>query len=123
MERLSLSREVCICHACYKQASRNVGNPTFHPRWKPKQPLPKAICSIEKCGKIVYRNTCIASREQIESFVGQKLVPLPNTTNTVTMTIPLCQSKFKVQSLLQYEARGHMHGHTVHKDNTKDTIK
>ena len=32
---------MCICHACYKQASTNVNNPTFQPRWKPKQALPK----------------------------------------------------------------------------------
>ena len=56
MEQLSIS----ICHACYKQASRNVGKP------KPKQPPAKAICSIQRCDGNVYRNTSIASREQIE---------------------------------------------------------
>ena len=59
---------------CYKQASTNVINPTFQPRWKPKQALPKAICSVDKCDETVYRNTNMASREQIENLVGQKLV-------------------------------------------------
>ena len=71
---MTLCREVCICHACYKQASTNVNNPTFQPRWKPKQALPKAICSVDTCDKTVYRNTNMASREQIENLVGQKLV-------------------------------------------------
>ena len=71
---ITLCREVCICHACYKQASTNVINPTFQPRWKPKQALPKAICSVDTCDKTVYRNTNMASREQIENLVGQKLV-------------------------------------------------
>ena len=72
---ISLCREVCICHACYKQVSTNVNNPTFQPRWKPKQALPKAICSVYTCDETVYRNTNMASREQIEKLVGQKLVP------------------------------------------------
>ena len=63
-----------VCHACYKQASTNVNNPTFQPRWKPKQALPKAICSVDTCDETVYRNTNMASREQIENLVGQKLV-------------------------------------------------
>ena len=59
-------QRMCICHACYKQASTNVINPTFQPRWKPKQALPKAICSVDTCDETVYRNTNMASREQIE---------------------------------------------------------
>ena len=55
-----------------QQASTNVINPTF--RWKPKQALPKAICSVDTCDETVYRNTNMASREQIENLVGQKLV-------------------------------------------------
>ena len=58
----------------HKQASTNVNNPTFQPRWKPKQALPKAICSVDTCDETVYRNTNMASREQIENLVGQKLV-------------------------------------------------
>ena len=70
VERISLCREVCICHACYKQVSRNVNNPIFQPRWKPKQAIPKAICSVNMYGKGVYGNTNMASREQIEKSVG-----------------------------------------------------
>ena len=39
-----------------------------------KQALPKAICSVDTCDETVYRNTNMASREQIENLVGQKLV-------------------------------------------------
>ena len=39
-----------------------------------KQALPKAICSVDTCDETVYRNTNMASREQIEKLVGQKLV-------------------------------------------------
>ena len=47
-----------------------------HIPWKPKkQALPKAICSVDTCDETVYRNTNMASREQIENLVGQKLVP------------------------------------------------
>ena len=61
-------------YAMYKQASTNVINLTFQPRWKPKQALPKAICSVDMCDETAYRNTNMASREQIENLVGQKLV-------------------------------------------------
>ena len=72
IEQFSLHSEACVCHACYKQASRNVANPSFHPRWKPKQPTPKNICAIVDCNNVAYRNTNIASREKIESIVGLK---------------------------------------------------
>ena len=43
---------------------------------QPPQELPpaKAICSVDTCDETVYRNTNMASREQIENLVGQKLV-------------------------------------------------
>ena len=81
---ITLCREVCICHACYKQASTNVNNHTFQSRWKPKQALPKAICSVDTCDETVYRNTNMASREQIENSVGQKLV-----TFAIIVLLPL----------------------------------
>ena len=59
---------------CMLQTSIDKCYPTFQPRWKPKQALPKAICSVDTCDKTVYRNTNMASREQIENLVGQKLV-------------------------------------------------
>ena len=92
MEELPLSRDACICHACYKQASRNVENPHFHPRWRPKQKAPKVICSIEKCGQTMYRNTSIATPENIESLLGQKLSSSTNDAVEVgTVSTPLCQ--------------------------------
>ena len=96
---VTLCREVCICHACYKQALTNVNNPTFQPRWKPKQALPKAICSVDICDETVYRNTNMASREQIQNLVGQKtcyicdmLLPLVlhSVSPTICMSITAC---------------------------------
>ncbi len=55
----------CICHACYKQASRNKNNPNFHPRWEEKPPT-TVICGILTCTKGDYRHSNIASRQEIE---------------------------------------------------------
>ena len=59
---------------CMLQTSTNGNNPTFQPRWKPKQALPKAMCRVDMCDETVYRNTNMASREQIENLVWQKFV-------------------------------------------------
>ena len=43
--------------SCMLQTSiDNVNNPTFQPCWKPKQALPKAICSVDTCDETVYRH-------------------------------------------------------------------
>ncbi len=31
--------EACTCYACYKQASRNINNSNFQPRWEVKPQL------------------------------------------------------------------------------------
>ncbi len=72
--------EACICHACYKQASRNKSNPNFHPRWEEKPPT-TVLCGILTCTKGVYRHSNIASRQEIEEIVGEKVVT--NTSMSV----------------------------------------
>ena len=67
---ITLFREVCICHACYKQALTQL----FSHVGRQKQALPKAICSVDTCDETVYRNTNRASREQIENLAVKKLV-------------------------------------------------
>ena len=59
-----------------------------------KQALPKAICSVDTCDETVYRNTNMASREQIENLVGAKtcyicdiIVLLPLVLHSVSPTI------------------------------------
>ena len=95
IEQFSLSNEACVCHACYKQTLRNVANPNFHPRWKPKQPTPKIICAIVDCTNIVYRKTNIASPEKIESIVGHKLSTHDSAAGEATAVgTPLCQDHY-----------------------------
>ena len=84
------ARKCVYGHACYKQALTNVNNPTFQPRRKPKQALPKAICSVDTCDETVYRNTNMACREQIENLVGQKLVPFAYSAITIGISEMVC---------------------------------
>ncbi len=86
--------EACICHACYKQASRNKNNPNFHPRWEEKPPTTKVLCGILTCTKGVYRHSNIASRQEIEEIVGEKVVT--NTSMSVDSdgSTPLCQDHY-----------------------------
>ena len=67
-------------------------NPTFQPRWKPKQALPKAICSVDTCDETVYRNSNMASREQIENLVGKTFFHL--LYSAINISTPLCQSHY-----------------------------
>ena len=91
-EGVSSDNAGCVCHACYKQAARNVGNPNFHPRWHPKKPPVKEACSVFSCSKEVFRHTTVASREQIEFAVGEYLKPLPSqSAGAAPASTPLCQ--------------------------------
>lgn len=36
VEECTLSTTTCVCHACYKQAARNVGKENYKVRWRPK---------------------------------------------------------------------------------------
>ena len=50
-----LSSEKLICHACYKQASRNIDNANFQPRWKPKTLSTRQLCVVASCNKVAHR--------------------------------------------------------------------
>lgn len=95
---LVLDKDACICHACYKQATRNVGNNSYHPRWRLKTSKSKTHCGVEKCSQDVYRNTKIASPTQIETILQEKLSAFLVTD---TVNTPLCQMHYnKVYSYL-----------------------
>ncbi len=66
--------EACICYACYKQASRNINNSNFHPRWEVKPPSTEVPCSVLTCTNAVYRHSNIACRKEIEEIVEEKVV-------------------------------------------------
>ena len=91
IEKGSIGKDVCICHACYKQAARNVGNNSYHPRWRPKITIAKDHCGVEKCNQEVYRHTSITSPTQIQTIL-QENVSTFSITNTVTT--PLCQAHY-----------------------------
>ena len=83
----------CICHACYKQAGRNVGNSNYHPRWRPNLKQ-REHCGVDQCPNNVYRQTSITSATQIEDILKEKLSFTHQTT-------PLCQAHYnKIHSYL-----------------------
>ena len=83
----------CICHACYKQAGRNVGNSNYHPRWRPNLKQ-REHCGVDQCPNNVYRQTSIMSATQIEDILKEKLSFTHQTT-------PLCQAHYnKIHSYL-----------------------
>ena len=60
-------------HATNKHRQMLITQPFSHVGSQPYLKL--SVYSVDTCDETVYRNTNIASREQIENLVGQKLVP------------------------------------------------
>ena len=79
------------CHVCYKQVSRNGGNPSYHPRWRPK-PKVKAVCSVEKCSVESYRSTNLSSPTEIATLLDVRLTSF--TVDVDENKIPLCHSHY-----------------------------
>lgn len=71
IEKCTISSTACICHSCYKQVSRNIDTPNYHPRWKTK-PITREQCGILNCNEVVYRHTNIATPSDIESILDKK---------------------------------------------------
>ena len=71
IEGTEVSKAACICHACLKQINRNVGNPTYHPRWRPKKE--KGVCAVEKCGTVMHRCTNLADPTKVASLLEVRL--------------------------------------------------
>lgn len=83
--------DACICHACYKHLNRNVGNPSYHPRWRPK-PKVKGICSVKKCSSKSYRSTNLSSPTEIASLLNVQLTSFTVYTNG--NKVPLCHTHY-----------------------------
>ena len=79
----------CICHACYKQAKRNVGNENYTPRWRPKTVTPE-YCGLACCMEKKYRQTSIASPTEIEAIVGGIL----SVKDGTIVQTPLCKAHY-----------------------------
>ena len=82
-----LSNTACMCHACYKQASRNVGEENYHPRWKPKESV-KEECAVLRCTEVVHRRTNIASTTHMEQILESKI------SSSKHEDILLCQTHY-----------------------------
>ena len=84
--------QACICLPCAKQVKRNVNKPNFHPRWLPKEPKREKLCSIEKCAKTVYRNTNLATPEEINELLQERVVAF--TAEPTGASVGLCQDHY-----------------------------
>ena len=91
VESMTIQKEACICHACYKQLNRNVGNSSYHPRWRPKPKL-KGACSVEKCSSESHRSTNLSSPTEIATLLNVRLTSF--TVDTDGNKVPLCRSHY-----------------------------
>lgn len=87
IEGKPLHTSACVCHACYKQASRNVGEENYYPRWKPKVSVLKE-CGVSNCTDVVYRHTTIATLDQVERVLQV------NVSCKETESTPLCKTHY-----------------------------
>ena len=92
----------CICHACHKQAGRNVGNSNYNPSWRPNLKQ-REHCGVDQCPNNVYRHTSITSATQIEGILKEKLSFTHQTT-------PLCQAHYNKIHMLPWNVIPVMQG-------------
>lgn len=76
---------------CVKQVQRNLNRRHFHPRWKPKCLVTKK-CNIENCQALVYTNTSLASVDEIETFLQERVHGF--TTDGSRESIALCKEHY-----------------------------
>ena len=84
--------QACICLPCPKQVKQNVNKPNFHPRWLPKEQKPEKLCSIEKCAKTVHRRTNLATPEEINKLLQERVVAF--TAEPTGTSVGLCQDHY-----------------------------
>ena len=92
IEGTEVSKAACICHACLKQINRNVGNPTYHPRWRPKKE--KGVCAVEKCGTVMHRCTNLADPTEVASLLKVRLTAFVVGDDGIGSSVPLCRSHY-----------------------------
>ena len=63
----------CICYACYMH---NIHNPTFTPHWKTKPSKTRSRCGIECCEATAVKCTHLASKEEVEHTLNQRVTAL-----------------------------------------------
>ena len=78
IEKSEINKSACICSACSKQLKRNIANPNFMPRWRKsseKENLSK--CGLGNCHDYATKTTTLASCEEMQKNLGNKLSLLP----------------------------------------------
>lgn len=83
---------MCICYACNMQIQRNILNPIFTPRWKKKTSKTRSRCGIECCEATAIKCMHLASKEEVEQTLDQRITVF--SVETTTISIPLCQTHY-----------------------------
>ena len=91
-----------MCHACCKQLTRNIDNPKYQPRWRPKTES-KGVCSVENCRSEAYRRTSLGSTSDISTLLNARLMSFDIHGNE--SAVPLCHSHYT--SLYSVKRRQH----------------
>ena len=87
----TLTESESICFPCVKQKQRNSHKQDFLARWKQKCSIIKK-CSIENCQAELYTHTTLASIEQIETFLEERVLGF--TIGSSSETVGLCKEHY-----------------------------
>ena len=74
LEEKNIEKTACICYACHKQIKRNINNDSFKPRWRKLESKESKRCGIADCKAIASKVTQMATTEEIEYTLDQKVV-------------------------------------------------
>ena len=80
------------CYACHKQIQRNINNDSFKPRWRKLESKESKRCGIADCKAIASKVTQMATTEEIEYTLEQKVVSF--TIDGMGVHVPLCQTHY-----------------------------
>ena len=99
-EEQQLDNMSCICHACYRQATRNVGTNNFNPRWRDKLTSKKGYCGVAGYNEDTYRRTQMASPTSLQSiYLGSILsLVLSRTLHCARVITPTCKMHYMPRS-------------------------
>ena len=81
-----------ICLPCVKQIQRYHDKPNFIPRWIPNSSMQKKKCSIERCQAELHTHTLLASVEQIEMILNDRVNTF--TISSSSQSVALCREHY-----------------------------
>ena len=79
------------CLPCVKQIKQYHDKPNFIPRWIPKSSMQKK-CSIERCQAELHTHTTLASVEQIEMILNERVNTF--TISSSSQSVALCREHY-----------------------------